>query len=281
MQPTNGGGDSDAFVTKLDPTGAALVYSTYLGGSGGDWASGIAVGFGGKVILSGTTTSTNFPVTGDAPQSTLNGGKDAFLSRLLPNGSGAAYSSLIGGGQGEEAFAVAIDAGASSYVAGTTNSPNFPTTTGAFQTAGAGGSDGFLVKVASGSDSPIHLLLETSGSAVDHIAGLESVRFLRDPFQSVGPNYLYLPSDRNIRVMIFMANLQLVPGETASSVVVNLIDGNNQSFDIAAEDVRQVPNINLTQVIFRLPDNLTPGTCTIKVKAHGQLSNSGTIRIRT
>jgi Beta-propeller repeat len=281
MQPTNGGGDSDAFVTKLNPTGAALVYSTYLGGSGGDSAAGIAVGFGGKVILSGTTTSTNFPVTGDANQSILNGGKDAFLSRLLQNGSGAAYSSLIGGGQGEEAFAVAIDAGASSYVAGTTNSPNFPTMTGAFQTTGAGGSDGFLVKVAPGPDSPIHLLLETSGPAGDQIAGLESTLFLRDPLLTVGSYYLYSPSDRNARVMLFIANLQLMPGETASSVVINLIDGNNQSFDIAAEDVRQVPSFHLTQVTFRLPDNLAPGTCTIKVKAHGQLSNAGTIRIRT
>jgi hypothetical protein len=75
-------------------------------------------------------------------------------------------------------------------------------------------------------------------------------------------------------------NLQLAPGEPASSVVVNLIEGNNQTYDIAAEDVRLVPNVNFAQVIFRLPDNLAVGTCTITVKAHGQLSNSGTIRIR-
>lgn len=75
-------------------------------------------------------------------------------------------------------------------------------------------------------------------------------------------------------------NLQLLPGKTAASVTVNLIDSNNQSYDIPAEDVRPVPDSNFTQVIFRLPNNLPAGTCTLKINAHGQFSNSGTIRIR-
>jgi hypothetical protein len=81
-------------------------------------------------------------------------------------------------------------------------------------------------------------------------------------------------------LVIFVANLQLAQGEPSSAVVVNLVDANNQSYDIAAEDVRPVPNFDFAQVIFRLPDNLPAGTCTIKVKAHGQVSNAGTIRIR-
>ncbi len=75
-----------------------------------------------------------------------------------------------------------------------------------------------------------------------------------------------------------MTNLQLAQGE---SVVVNLVDSQNQSYDITAEDVRPVPNFNFTQVIFRLPDTLAAGACTITVKAHSQVSNSGTMRIRT
>jgi hypothetical protein len=75
-------------------------------------------------------------------------------------------------------------------------------------------------------------------------------------------------------------NLQLAQGETSSSVVVNLTDSNNQSYDVAAEDVRPVPNVNFTQVIFRLPDSLPSGTCIVTVKARGQVSNAGTIRIR-
>ena len=80
--------------------------------------------------------------------------------------------------------------------------------------------------------------------------------------------------------MIFVMNLQLAQGETSTSVVVNLIDSKNQSYDIAAEDVRPVPNSNFTQVIFRLPNNLSTGTCTVRVKAHSQFSNTGAIRIR-
>jgi hypothetical protein len=69
-------------------------------------------------------------------------------------------------------------------------------------------------------------------------------------------------------------------GETPASVVVNLIDSNNQSYDIAAKDVRPIPGFDFTQVMFRLPDNLAVGTCTIKLKAHSLISNVGTIRIK-
>lgn len=279
MQPLYAGGESDAFVTKLGPTGATLVYSTYLGGSGTDTSAGIALGFGGKAILSGTTSSNNFPVTVDATQSILNGGKDAFLSRLLHDGSGPVYSSLVGGGQGEEAFGLAIDAGANSYVSGATNSSNFPTTTGAFRTTNAGATDSFVVKVGPGSDSPMHLLLDTSGPAVDQVAGVDSIRLLRDPLPLVSSHFVLLPPDQHTRVMIFVANLQLAPGANAASVVVNL-NGNNQSRDIAAEAVRQVPSLYLAEVIFRLPDDLSAGTYVVKVKANAQTSNAGTLRIR-
>ena len=279
MQQANGGGESDAFVTKLGPTGAAPVFSTYVGGSGTDSAASIALGFGGKAILSGTTTSNNFPLTVDANQSVLNGGKDAFLSRLRQDGSGALYSSFVGGEQGEEAFGVAMDAGANSYVVGTTSSSNFPTTTGAFQTAGAGGADGFIVKVGPGPDSTLHLLFETSGPVVDQAAGLDSLLSLRDPLPFVQSNRFIFSSDLRTRVVIFVANLQLAPGETASSVIVNLIDSNNQSHDIVAEMVQQLPHLHLVQVVFKLPDGLNAGPCQIKVRAQGQTSNVGTIRI--
>jgi hypothetical protein len=127
------------------------------------------------------------------------------------------------------------------------------------------------------------LLLDQSGPAPDQVAALDSLLFLRDPFRIVnGLNPFLQGTDRNTRIVIFAANLQLGPGETSSSVVVNLIDSNNQSYDIAAEDVRAVPEFpTTTQVIFRLPDNLAIGTCTIRIKAHGQVSNPGTVRIRS
>jgi len=128
---------------------------------------------------------------------------------------------------------------------------------------------------------PMELLLDTSGPAADQLAALDSILFLRDEFPVVNlANSLNL-GDRNTRVTLFVTNLQLGAGEPSSSVIVNLLASNNQSHDVAAEDVRPVPNFPFTQVIFRLPDNLPVGTCTIRITAHGQVSNSGTIRIRT
>ena len=129
--------------------------------------------------------------------------------------------------------------------------------------------------------TPLQLLLEESGPAADQVAALDSVLFLRDPFPVVnGADLLNLVVDRNTRVIVFVTNFQLAPGETSSSVIVNLIGSNNQAYDVAAEDVRPVPNFPFTQVIFRLPDSLSTGTCTVKIKAHGQTSNAGIIRIR-
>lgn len=128
--------------------------------------------------------------------------------------------------------------------------------------------------------SPLELLLEPAAPEVDLTVALDSSLLVRDPFLVVNPeNPLNRGSDKNTRVAVFAANLALAPGESAGAVIVNLFDGNNQTYDVPAEDVRAVPNCDLTQVVFRLPDNLAPGTCNIKLKAHGQVSNVGTIRI--
>ena len=105
--------------------------------------------------------------------------------------------------------------------------------------------------------------------------------FVRDPFlvRSIA-EWANLGPDRNTRVIVFAANLQLNQGETAAAVIVNLVDSNNQSYDVPAEDVRPVPNFAFTQVAVRLPDNLSAGVCMVTIKVHGQISNTGTIRIR-
>jgi hypothetical protein len=128
--------------------------------------------------------------------------------------------------------------------------------------------------------TPIQLLLDTSGPAADQAAAMDSILFLRDPFPVVNTsNTLNQGSDKNTRVVLFVTNLQLAQGETASAVVVRLIDVNNQTHDVAAEDVRIIPILDFTQVIFRLPNGLPAGTCTVKVLAHSLISNAGTIRI--
>jgi hypothetical protein len=138
-----------------------------------------------------------------------------------------------------------------------------------------------LIFAVGSSLQPLQLVLEEFGPSSSQAAALDAMLFLRDPFPVVnGANLFNLGLDRNSRVIVYATNLQLAQGEPSAAVVVNLIDSNGISYDLAAEDVRPVANLSFTQVIFKLPNNLPVGTCLIRVKAHGQMSNSGTIRIR-
>src|SRR5712691_3292520 len=147
FQTTFGGGFSDAFVTKLNPTGTGLVYSTYLGGSTTDLGRGIAVDAAGNAYVTGATDSTNFPTTSGAFQTTFGGGFDAFVTKLNPGGTGLVYSTYVGGSSSDVAIGIAVDGSGSVYVTGTTFSTNFPTTTAAFQTTRVGFNDGFVTKL--------------------------------------------------------------------------------------------------------------------------------------
>jgi len=131
-QTTFGGGTYNVFVSKLNPAGNALVYSTYLGGSGNDQALGIALDFSGNAYVTGLTSSTNFPVS-NAIQSVYAGGAyDVFVTELGPAGTALIYSTYLGGSGDDEASGIAVDASGDAYVTGFTNSANFPVN-GAFQ----------------------------------------------------------------------------------------------------------------------------------------------------
>jgi cardiolipin hydrolase len=129
--------------------------------------------------------------------------------------------------------------------------------------------------------TPMQLLLDSTGPAVDQVASVDSIQFVRDPFPIVNGTDLAVGSDRNTRVIVFVRNLQLAQGETASAVVVKLVDANNQNFDVAAEAVRPVPDTDFVQVIFRLPATVATGRCAVTIKAHSQTSNTGSIRIKS
>ena len=137
----------DAFVTKLNPTGSGLVYSTYLGGSGDDSGLGIAVDPAGNAYVTGDTDSADFPTTLAAFQPALDGPCDAFVTKLNLTGSGLVYSTYLGGSGCEGGGGIAVDAAGQPYVTGQTDSTNFPTTPGAFQTANAGSADAFVTKL--------------------------------------------------------------------------------------------------------------------------------------
>ncbi|MGA8594784.1 MAG: SBBP repeat-containing protein [Bryobacteraceae bacterium] len=136
------GGDRDAFVVKVDPYGLFNTgYSTYIGGTGYDAGQGIAVDSKGYAYVTGVTASLDFPTIG-MPSVGFpgGGGATAFVTKLLPNGSGAVYSVYLGGSETvsdpppfDQGLAIAIDASGDAYVTGSTCSPNFPTTLGALQ----------------------------------------------------------------------------------------------------------------------------------------------------
>jgi hypothetical protein len=160
LQGTFGGGTQDAFVTELNPTGTALVYSTFLGGSLDDAGSSIAVDGSKNAYVTGQTTSTNFQIA-SATQGTLGGLADAFVTEISASGS-LVFSTYLGGALNENTNAstlnpvgaIAVDtAGANIYVAGNTASSPFPTTTGSFQTHLGGGTDAFVAKYSTGSSS--------------------------------------------------------------------------------------------------------------------------------
>ncbi|HEX8565073.1 MAG TPA: SBBP repeat-containing protein [Pyrinomonadaceae bacterium] len=123
-------GYGDAFVTKLNSTGSALVYSTYLGGSHNQEESrSIAIDFAGNAYVTGTTSSTDFP-TANPLQPAIIGDPyygEAFVTKLNPAGSALVYSTFLGGGSYDNGNAVAVDSSGNAYVTGTTYSNDFPT----------------------------------------------------------------------------------------------------------------------------------------------------------
>jgi len=155
----------NAFVTKLNPGGTNLVYSTFVGGSGSDTAYGIAIDHSGNAYIAGTTTSLDFPVSSAAVQSAnkaaiTNSAGSAFVSQLNPSGTALVYSTFLGGSGlvtsaspalGDAAYALTLNSAGNVYVAGTARSADFPITQGALQTinnaASSKGQNAFLALI--------------------------------------------------------------------------------------------------------------------------------------
>jgi len=164
---TFGGGTSDIVLTKLNPTGSALVGSTYLGGSGQDgrvpsgvlnvnygdnYRGDVTIDRSNNIYVASASASTNFPVTASAFQRTSGGAGDGVVTKLNPGLTGLVWSSYLGGTAVDVAYSVQIDSVGNVFVGGGTASRNFPgtgTSSGSFHTSYQGGdADGFIARIA-------------------------------------------------------------------------------------------------------------------------------------
>jgi len=185
------GATANIFVSKLDPSGATLIFSTYLGGDGVDTSAGIAVDSALNVYVAGTTSSSNFPTTSNAFQpAPLAAGNHAFASELQPDGTALLYSTYLGGTGTDAATGLALDFRAKMYISGTTTSSDFPFTPGAIQTTSKASNQFFFTKLdPAASSGPASLAYSTyiggsnpaagqtmgGGIAVDNNSGTANV----------------------------------------------------------------------------------------------------------
>ncbi|MHB8627923.1 MAG: SBBP repeat-containing protein, partial [Aggregatilineales bacterium] len=173
------GGNTDAFVTKLNAAGSALSYSTYLGGGQFDDGTAIVVDSNGNAYITGYTQSTNFPITGGASQATFSGPQAAFVTKMASAGT-LVYSTFLGGNTPSSfdyGNGIGVDSSGDAYVTGRT-AGGFPTTVGAYQTTFGGGFDAFVSKFkpdgsallystylgGNGADTATGLALDSSGN---------------------------------------------------------------------------------------------------------------------
>ena len=173
---------SDAYVIKWDPAGLHALFSTYLGGSGNDYAVGISLDADGNIWVAGETSSPDFPVTND---SKLTGEQNAFVAKLSPDGSTILYASYFGGSAWESVTGLAVDANGAAYIVGYTESQDFPATAGAAQTEYGSGrpdplsngastsataGDGFVAKF--GRDGALAYATYLGGTSKDAAVGI-------------------------------------------------------------------------------------------------------------
>jgi hypothetical protein len=181
---TTANGASDVFVAKLNATGNGLIYATYVGGSGSESGISIAVDGSGVAYVTGETTSTNFPTTAGAFDTTANGDQDAFVVKLNAAGGALDYGTYVGGSEGDVAREIALDSAGNAYVTGYTSSTeaDFPTTAGAFDVTANGSFDAFVIalntsgsqlewstflggNIADGSDQSLAIAVDAAGQA--------------------------------------------------------------------------------------------------------------------
>jgi Beta-propeller repeat len=231
LQPNRTGGEN-AFVTKINPSGSAFVYSTYLGGSSpsGDSGDGIAVDRSGNAYVVGETFSADFP-TVNPVQSTLKGSSDAFLTKINASGSALDYSTFLGGSGTDVAGSVAVDDLGNAYIAGATESTDFPTLNALQATFGGLSLDGFVAEInpsgaaliystylgGSGDDLAFGIALDPLGnvyvSGSTNSANFPTVNALQPALGGAGANNAFVTKIAStIAARLNLSGIEFFPG---------------------------------------------------------------------
>jgi Beta-propeller repeat/HYDIN/CFA65/VesB-like, Ig-like domain len=169
VQATNAGA-SDAFITKLNFGGTALVYSTYVGGTKADVGESIKVDSSGNAYVAGYTFSTDFPLANPV-QGSNSGTVNAFVTEINAAGTAFSFSTYLGGSNDDRALGLALDGSGNVYIAGSSLSTDFPTTTGVVQGTNLGQSDAFVAKLNPAGPSVTYATL-LGGAGVDQANGI-------------------------------------------------------------------------------------------------------------
>jgi uncharacterized protein (TIGR03437 family) len=246
------GGESDAFVSKLNATGSALVYSTFLGGSGNDGGSAIALDASGGVYVAGGTCSSNFP-TRDSLQG-YGGACDAFVAKFAPAGDSLVYSTFLGGAGSDGANGIAASPGGNVWVTGRTASDNFPTAT--FRAQRAGGADAFVTRLGDGPSTPT-------------VTAVSAASF-RGP--SLAPESI---------AAAFGQGLATTTEAATSRPLPTVLGGTSLKITDSAgvEFLTELFFVSPGQINFYIPRGLAPGRATITVTTGAGTTITGTVQI--
>ena len=177
VQASHGGGSYDGFVSKLNASGSALIYSTYLGGVFTDDAQAIAIDSGGNAVVVGNTNSTNFPTIAPLQSSLASPGRsDAFLARLSATGGALLNSTYLGGTGDDSALGVAVYSASTAYLVGSTDSVDFPIVRPVSGQGSYHGNTDAFVAALDATGSSLSYSSYFGGAAEDHAVGVAHLR---------------------------------------------------------------------------------------------------------
>ena len=255
------GGAADGFVVKFNPQLAEVLYSTLLGGQGEDSVTGMAVDFGGKAIIAGSTTSRNFPRGAEAgPQEQFGGGaSDAFFAKIDAPGRVLLQSSYLGGGGNDTARAAAADTQGNIYLAGVSESGDFPLSPNAIQRT-RGGAEAFLAKIG-----------------LDTVTTVSAASF--NPTGVVAPASIVSAFGRDIAAQGAAAQSLPLPLQLGG-VSIKIFDNNGVEFAAPMIGVFPTPQQGGNdQINFVIPPGLANGKARLTVTRNGAEVGTGTVTI--